>query len=261
MPKFILIGLCEPPDADRQCDACPEMVVIPAGQFMMGSPSNEEGRDVDEGPQHRVTIRKSFAVGKYEVMFREWDACVAGGGCNGYRPDDEGWGRDNRPVINVSWDDAQAYLRWLSRTSGTAYRLLSEAEREYAARAGTTTPFHFGSTISTDQANYDGVYTYGSGGKGIYRKTDPVGSFPSNAFGLHDVHGNIWEWVADCWNGSYAGAPGNGDAWTTGYCGQRVLRGGSWNNHPRFVRTASRIRFWTGIQDHKFGFRVARTLP
>ena len=120
----------QPGDTFKDCDVCPEMVVIPAGQFMMGSPPYEEERHPDESPQHQVTIRQTFAVGKYEVTFREWDACVAGGGCNGYRPDDKGWGRCNRPVINVSWNDAQAYLRWLSRKGGAEYRLLSEAEWE-----------------------------------------------------------------------------------------------------------------------------------
>jgi len=250
------------PDTFKDCDQCPEMVVIPAGQFMMGSPSYEEGRYDYEDPQHRVTIRQRFAVGKYEIMFREWDACVAGGGCNGYRPDDRGCGRGNRPAIYVSWDDAQAYLRWLSRKSGAEYRLLSEAEWEYAARAGTTTPFHFGSTISADQANYDGNYTYGSGRKGVYReKTVPVGSFPPNAFGLHDVHGNVWEWVADCYKSSYAGAPSNGDAWKSGDCSVRVLRGGSWYKLPWHARAANRDGYGTALRDNDGGFRVARTLP
>jgi formylglycine-generating enzyme required for sulfatase activity len=247
------------PDVFKDCDTCPEMVVIPAGQFMMGS--NVYG---DEKPMHRVTIRQHFAVGKYEVTFREWDACTADGGCNGYRPEDRGWGRGRRPVIYVSWNDAKAYVAWLSRKSGKPYRLPSEAEWEYAARAGTTTPFHFGSTISTDQANYDGNYTYGSGRKGVYQeKTVPVGSFPSNAFGLHDVHGNVKEWVADCWNGSYAGAPGDGAAWTTGNCEERVLRGGSWFEGPWYVRSAGRHRHGAGDRGSRGGggFRVARTLP
>ncbi len=214
-------------------------------------------------PQHRVTIRKPFAVGKYEIMFREWDACVADGGCKGYRPNDEGWGRGNRPVINVTWEHAQAYLRWLSRKSRAEYRLPSEAEWEYAARAGTTTPFHFGSTISTDQANYDGDYfTYGGGRKGVDReKTLPVGSFPSNAFGLHDVHGNVREWSEDCWNGSYARAPSYGDARTTGNCSVRGNRGGSWDDHPRDVRAAFRGRDGTVSWVEIIGFRVARTPP
>jgi formylglycine-generating enzyme required for sulfatase activity len=245
----------------KECDDCPEMVVIPGGEFMMGSPSYEEGRSDDEGPQHRVTIRQPFAVGKYEIMFREWDACVADGGCNGYRPDDRGWGRGNRPVIRVTWTDAQAYLRWLSGKSGAEYRLLSEAEWEYVARAGTTTPFHYGSTISTDQANYDGSYTYGSGGKGVSRKkTVPVGSFPSNAFGLHDVHGNVREWVEDCWNGSYARTPIAGAVWTSGDCNVRVLRGGSWFHSPRDARTANRYGDGTVSRSYGYGFRAARTL-
>ncbi len=252
-----------PGDVFKDCDACPEMVVIPAGQFIMGSSLNEEGRDDREGPQHRVTIRKPFAVGKYEIMFREWDACVADGGCNGYCPSDEGWGRGNRPVINVNWEHTQAYLRWLSRKSRAEYRLPSEAEWEYAARAGTTPPFHFGSTISTDQANYDGDYfTYGSGRKGVDReKTLPVGSFPSNAFGLHDVHGNVWEWVEDCYIGSYAEAPSDGAAWTTGGCEKRVLRGGSWYGHPWDARAADRNEYGTDNRLFTYGFRVARTLP
>ena len=165
-------------------------------------------------------------------------------------------------MIYVNWDDAQAYVRWLSRKSGARYRLLSEAEWEYVARAGTTTPFYFGSTISPDQANYRGTRIYGSGRKGVYReKTVPVGGFPSNAFGLHDVHGNVWEWFEDCWNGSYAGAPGNGDAWTTGDCGKRVLRGGSWSNHPGDVRAARRFLDRADDRDRSSGFRVARTMP
>jgi formylglycine-generating enzyme required for sulfatase activity len=178
----------------RDCDVCPEMVVVPAGKFKMGSPAGEEGRSDDEGPRHPVEIAKAFAVGRYEVTFAEWDACVAGGGCNGHQPADEGWGRGRRPVINVSWNDAKSYVTWLSKKTGKPYRLLSEAEWEYAARAGTTSPFHFGATITPDQANYDGTYTYGAGPKGVYRrKTVPVGSFPANDFGLSDMHGNVWE--------------------------------------------------------------------
>ena len=246
----------------RDCPECPEMVVVPAGSFRMGSPSSEKDRDDDEGPQHRVTIPEPFAVGKYEVTFAEWDACVAAGGCNGHRPDDRGWGRGRRPVINVSWEDAKTYVGWLSRETGERYRLLSEAEWEYSARAGTTGPFHFGARISTDQANYDGNYTYGSGRKGVYRrKTMPVGSFPANAFGLHDVHGNVYEWVEDCWHGSYAGAPTNESAWVRGGdCGERVLRGGSWVNFPRVLRSAYRNGSSAGFRVNLNGFRVSRTL-
>jgi formylglycine-generating enzyme required for sulfatase activity len=195
------------------------------------------------------------------VTFAEWDACVREGGCS-YRPNDQGWGRGDRPVINVSWDDAQQYIQWLSRKTGHEYRLPSEAEWEYAARAGTATPFHFGRTISPSQANYDGNYTYGSGPKGVYRQqTVAVGSFPANAFGLHDVHGNVWERVEDCYNGSYAGAPTDGSAWTFGDCTRRVLRGGSWINSPGGVRSAYRGRDGSGFRKNKSGYRLAKTLP
>ena len=249
-------------DVFRDCDECPEMVVVPAGSFMMGSPAGEEGRRENEGPQHEVTIPRRFAVGKYEVTFAEWDACVAGGGCGGHRPDDRGWGRGRRPVISVSWEDAKAHVEWLSRKTGKRYRLLSEAEWEYVARAGTAGPFHFGRTISTDQANYDGNYTYGSGRKGVDRKkTVSVGSFSANGFGLHDVHGNVWDWVEDCWHGDYSGAPTDGSAWTSGGdCGSRVLRGGSWFNQPRFLRSANRGGITAGNRDGSSGFRLARTL-
>ncbi|MCY4384581.1 MAG: SUMF1/EgtB/PvdO family nonheme iron enzyme [Nitrospinae bacterium] len=247
--------------AFRDCPECPKMVVAPAGSFMMGSPSGEKDRSDDEGPRHRVTISNPFAVGKYEVTFAEWDACVADGGCGGHRPSDEGWGRGNRPVTKVSWEDAKAYVKWLSQKTGKRYRLLSEAEWEYAARAGTKTPFHFGSTISTSQANYDGDHTYGRGSKGVDRgKTVPVGSFPANVFGLHDVHGNVWEWVEDCWNDNYSGSPSDGSAWTSGNCGRRVLRGGSWFNAPGLLRSANRLRYGTGNRFNGNGFRVARTL-
>ena len=251
-----------PGDVSKDCDACPEMVVVPAGSFTMGSPPGEEGRADDEGPQHRVTIPRAFAVGKFEVTFAEWDACVAAGGCDGYRPEDEGWGRGKRPAIDVSWKDTKASIEWLSRRTGETYRLPSEAEWEYAARAGTTTPFHFGATIGPDQANYDGNYAYAGGAKGVYRKkTVAVGSFPANAFGLHDVHGNVWEWVEDCWRGDYKGAAADGGAWTTGgECGQRVLRGGGWSSKPGSARSAFRGRSTSVNRDSGYGFRVARTL-
>ena len=247
----------------RDCDICPEMVVVPAGSFMMGSPNDEEGRETHESPQHLVTFDQPFAVGVYEVTFDQWDACVADGGCN-YQPDDENWGRGNRPVINVSWDDAQIYLSWLSSYTGHSYRLLSEAEWEYAARAGTTEPFYFGATVSTDQANYNGDYIYGSGSKGLnIEQTEPVGVFSANAFGLYDMHGNVFEWTQDCWNKSYRGAPDDGTAWETKDCDNRVLRGGNWYSHPASLRSAARgsqssaTRSW-GWVDGTIGFRVAR---
>ena len=139
----------------KDCVGCPELVVVPAGSYQMGSPPGEQDRFDNEGPVHRVTIAQPLAVGVYEVTFDEWDACVSGGGCNGYRPGDGGWGRGRRPVIEVSWQDARAYVEWLSRKTGEEYRLLSESEWEYVARAGTRTPFHYGGTISTEQANYN----------------------------------------------------------------------------------------------------------
>ena len=245
----------------RDCPECPEMVVVPAGSFQMGSSSHEEGRFDNEGPVHQVTVGSPFAVGVYEVTFAEWDTCVSSGGCGSYRPIDNGWGRGRRPVIHVSWEDAQLYVQWLSGQTGHRYRLLSESEWEYAARAGTTTPFHTGATISTGQANYDGNYVYGSGRKGVRRgKTVPVGSFPANGFGLHDVHGNVWEWVQDCGNDSYRGAPRDGNAWESGDCSRRVLRGGGWIDEPGVLRSANRVRNIAGIRGGNGSFRVARTL-
>jgi len=225
-------------------------VVIPAGRFLMGSPDSEAGRDSDEGPQREVVVSRPLAVGKFEVTFAEWDACVAAGGCS-HRPSDRGWGRGNRPVINVSWADAQEYVRWLSRRTGRTYRLLTEAEWEYAARAGTTTPYSFGQTISPSQANY-----YGTG----LGRTQPVGSYPANAWGLHDMHGNVWEWVEDCWVDSYAGAPVDASqAVTTGGCTHRVSRGGSWLSGPRILRSAFRFSSVPGDGGNTAGFRLART--
>jgi len=230
---------------------------------MMGSPAGEVGRDADEGPVHRVTLQQ-FALGKTEVTFAQWDACVADGGCNGYRPQDQGWGRGTRPVIYVSWNDAQTYVQWLSRKTGKRYRLPSEAEWEYAARGGTTTPFHTGNCVNTNQANYDGTSDYNNCGAktGQSRKqTIAVGSFPANAYGLHDMIGNVWEWTQDCWNKDYSGAPTDGSAWKTGACAQRVLRGGSWINSPLLTRAAERSGSTAENRSFSNGFRAARTLP
>ncbi len=247
-------------DTFRDCEQCPLMVVLPAGTYLMGSPPAEPDRNSDEEPRRQVTIAKPFAVAKYEVTFAEWDACRRSGGCS-HNPDDYNWGRGNRPVIDVSWRDAQEYARWLSGETGNRYRLLSESEWEYAARAGTTTPFHFGTTISTDQANYNGRDVSGSYRPGELRKrTVAVGSFPENGFGLHDMHGNAHEWVADCWLDSYALAPSDGGALTIpGGCA-RVLRGGGWGNHPRRLRSAARAWNTPGLRNNLIGFRVARAL-
>lgn len=254
----------------RDCPECPEMVVIPAGSFIMGSPESEKGRSIIyEGPQHRVIIPRAFALGKYEVTFAEWDACARGGGCN-YRPSDRGWGRGNRPVINVSWDEAKTYLRWLSGKTGKEYRLPSEAEWEYAARAGTKTARFWGENYSS-ACGYGNVHDLTSRAeigftephhncRDGYAQTAPVGSFRANDFGLYDVLGNVWEWVEDCWHKTYSGAPSNGDAWTTGECPRRIMRGGSWSNAPWHVRAAHRRGAFIGPLD-RIGFRIARTLP
>ena len=245
----------------RDCETCPQLVVVPAGSFTMGSPDTEWGRFHSEGPQLRVTIPEAFAAGVYEVTFEEWDACVSEGGCNGYRPNGEGWGRGGRPVINVSWDDAREYVAWLSQRTGKPYRLLSEAEWEYVARAGTLEPFHTGATISAEQANYDSSYTYGAGEKGRYRgRTVRVGTFSANAFGLHEVHGNVWEWTQDCWTDDYTGAPTDSRARESGECAQRVLRGGSWGDVPWLLRSAGRGKDEPRMRGPKIGFRVARTI-
>jgi formylglycine-generating enzyme required for sulfatase activity len=255
----------EPPRSFRDCPSCPDMVVVPAGEFLMGSPLSEMGRGSNEGPQHRVAIAQPLAVGKFEVTFNEWDACVAEGGCT-HKPGDEGWGRGKRPVINVSWDDANQYTAWLSRKTGKPYRLLSEAEWEYAARGVTKvtdphTPFSTGLTINYRQANYDANFTYASGPQGLYRqKTQDVGSFPRNPFGLYDMHGNAWEWVQDCYKPSYEGAPADGSPVTAPNCDLHILRGGSWNYYPQLLRSAYRYATVGSVRLNYTGFRVARSL-
>ena len=247
----------------------PQMIAIPPGRFVMGAPESEEGSQDGERPQHEVTIAYPFAMGQHAVTFAQWDAALAAG-AKLEKPGDRGWGRGDRPVINVSWEDAQAYLAWLNDKAGLtgrpdAYRLPSEAEWEYACRAktqidGTATPFSFGETISTDQANYDGNFIYGSGKKGEYRqKTLPVGSFPANPFGLHEMHGNVWEWCEDSFHNTYDGAPADGSAWVGKESSYRVYRGGSWDNDPADRRSANRSRDTPTYRNSDVGFRVART--
>ena len=265
----------KPKDSFRECAECPEMVVVPAGSFTIGSPESERVPIAvayvkygmvpspplsSEGPQHKVTIAHSIAAGRFPVTFDEWDACVDDGGCNGYRPSDEGWGRDSRPVINVSWDDAQTYVVWLSRKTGKRYRLLSEAEREYITRAMTTTPFWWGSSLSTKQANYNGTRTYGDQPTGENRQqTLPVSSFSPNPWGFYQVHGNSYDWVEDCWHEDYFGAPVDGSAWTSENCKGHVVRGGSWTSFPSTIRSSNRVWFPTNFRSSNHGFRVART--
>ena len=259
----------------KDCPACPEMVVLPPGTFVMGSPDSEPGRRSNEGPVHRVTIPKAFALGVYEVTFAEWEACVDDGGCDGYRPKrrffGRDWGHPQYPVMRVDPNDIEPYLAWLAQKTGERYRLPSEAEWEYAARAGTTTPYYTGNAVSQDQANYGRYFVGGP---------VAVGSYPPNPFGLHDMLGNVAEWCADCWNANYAGAPTDGSAWRSGNCDRYVLRGGHWASDaegfrtgvtPRDLRAASRgfgppptnwlrRRVKVGGRDVVNGFRVVRDL-
>lgn len=247
----------------KDIDVGPEMVVVPAGKFIMGSPEDEPERVSTESPQHEVRISNPFAVSRCAITFGEWDAYVSETGGTAYKPEDEGWGRARHPVINVNWDDAGAYAAWLSDKSGKPYRLLTEAEWEYAARADTTGPFWWGKSITTEQANYNGNYTYkGGGDKGQYRKkTVPVDDFEANPWGLYNVHGNVWEWCEDLWHDSYKGAPNDGTAWLDGgKKGRRVVRGGSWYGSPGFLRSAYRGWNASDYRVNNFGFRLARTL-
>jgi formylglycine-generating enzyme required for sulfatase activity len=235
----------------RDCAvACPAMVVIPAGKFTIGSSENEVGRTAGEGPRHEVTITKPLAVSRYEVTFDQWDACVAEAGCPHA---EDAWGRGTMPVINVSWDDAKLYVAWLSRLTGEEYRLLSEAEWEYAARAGSNTAYSWGDGPGTGNANCNGC------GGAAMLQTVPVGSFRPNAFGLFDMQGNVWEWVEDVWHDSYVGAPVDGSAWLRGGDGNyRVIRGGSWHNETELVRAAVRLERDSQVKFDTLGFRVAR---
>lgn len=237
------------------------MVTIPPGSFIMGSPRNEKRRDANEGPQREVIIDYKFEIGRYEVTFDEWSKCVADGGCRGYKPKDGGWGKGKRPVINISWNDAQLYILWLNKITGLEYRLPTEAEWEYVARGGQNKPFSTGDSISASQANFNGEFPYGNGVKGKYhRKTLPVGSFPANKYGVHDIHGNVYEWVEDCWSPNHRGGPTDGSARLDGDCKFRVMRGGSWVTHGYQMRASKRLRYTTDYRYDDYGFRVARTL-
>jgi formylglycine-generating enzyme required for sulfatase activity len=259
------------------------MVVVPAGRFTMGSPEGEKEREPftkgSEG-QLPVTIPRLFAVGRFAVTRGEFAAFVkatghkAEGGCyafdgtNWKLQADKSWRSpgfaqdDRHPAVCINWDDATAYAAWLSKTTGQSYRLFSETEREYVTRAGTPTPFSWGTSITPEQANYDGNYLYAGGGtKGAYRKaTVPVDSFKPNPWGLYNVHGNVWEWTQDCWNDKNTGNPGDGSARTTGECSRRVVRGGSWLDLPQFLRPAYRDGVTTVDRYDNLGFRVGRTL-
>lgn len=231
----------------RDCSVCPELVAIPAGTLTMGSTEVF----AFEAPVHEVTIAKPFYIGRREVTFDEWDACVAEAGCQ-YKPADRGQGRGLRPVSDLDWNDAKAYVAWLTRKTGKVYRLPTEAEWEYAARAGTKTAFYWGGVIEKDRANCAGCNT------SALNKTVETGTFPPNAFGLFDMAGNVAEWVEDCWDDSYKAASKDGGALTKPDCRERVLRGGSFNNDQRFVRTAARFKYDYDVRYYTNGFRVVR---
>jgi formylglycine-generating enzyme required for sulfatase activity len=223
------------------------LVVVPAGAFEMGSTSEYED------PVHRVTIAKPFAMGRREVTFSEWDSCAASRACKPIH--DRGWGRGDRPVLGVAWSDTKEFLDWLSKKTGQRYRLPSEAEWEYAARAGTTTEYWWGRDVGVARANCRECNT------GRPQQTLPVGSFQPNPFGLYDTAGNVAEWVEDCWNDDYKGAPTDGSAWTAGQCQLRVLRGGGFSSQARYLRTTSRFRYDANVRFLENGFRVLRELP
>ncbi|MEY4754114.1 MAG: hypothetical protein RJA44_1789 [Pseudomonadota bacterium] len=230
---------------------CPEMVWLPRGSFMMGSLPADPDQSRGENPRHRVRINYPLAVGRFEVTFEQFDACVADGGCT-HRPADEKWGRDQRPVININWHDAQQFVAWLSGKTGQRYRLLSEAEWEYSARAGQNAKYGAVDQIEqlAEHANWDGSKQ---------RRTIAVGQLKANAWGLHDMIGNSREWVEDCHHDDYRGAPSNGSAWLGGDCTRRLMRGGSWYDYALQQRASQRVDFQAGFRAFNFGLRVART--
>jgi formylglycine-generating enzyme required for sulfatase activity len=247
----------------RDCpDLCPQMVLVPAGAFRMGSPIDEDGRDHQEGPMHRVRIAEPFWVGRYDVTVGEFAAFVKqtghdAGACQGKAGTDwrnPGYAQDdNSPVVCVNFADAQAYAAWLSKTTGHAYRLLSEAEHEYVNRAGTRTAYWWGPKVGVNHAN---CAACGSAWDG--KRTAPVGSFPPNPFGLYDTTGNVYVWVADCWNDIYDNATADGSPNLKGDCTMRGLRGGGYGSGVPHVRAAFRLADPAGARYDNMGFRVAR---
>jgi formylglycine-generating enzyme required for sulfatase activity len=232
------------------CAGCPEMVAIPPGPTLIGALSSEKGSQSDERPAVPVQIKQAFAISAREITFDQWQRCVDDGGCRDYRPDDEGWGRGQRPVIFVSWDQALAYAAWLSRKTGQSYRLPTEAEWEYACRAGAATRYAFGETVSADKANFG----RSKGG------TVPAGTYPPNAWGLSDLHGNVWEWVEDVWSPGHRGRPDDQRPRLDGPDPDtRTVRGGSWDDPPHRVTCASRNRKDRDQRENEIGFRVARS--
>jgi formylglycine-generating enzyme required for sulfatase activity len=251
----------------RDCPVCPEMLRLQPGQFEIGPAPGRRSTLLSlvglRRPQTRiVTMAAPFAVGRYEVTFDEWDACVADGGCAGYRPQDEGWGRGTRPVIHVSWFDAQAYVNWLSAKTTMPYRLLTETEWEYAARAGSTTIYPWGNAASHERANYgeDECCKGRVLGKDSFLNTAPVGRFLPNGFGLHDMIGNVYEWVEDCYSHILDEIPTDGTALKGEGCNHHVLRGAAWYSDPGRITSRYRAYQTPDRRDYVIGFRVARTV-
>jgi formylglycine-generating enzyme required for sulfatase activity len=248
-----------PKDSFKECDVCPEMVVVPKGAFMMGTPITEVDRAKGEDPLHRVSFAKPFAVGRFTISFDEWDACLADGGCGDIKGDGKGFGRGRMPVQGINFEAAKSYLAWLSKKVGRTYRLPSESEREYFTRAGTTTPFWFGNTISPQDANYRAATPYANGPRGDDSKGPVVvDSYAPNPFGIYQVHGNVWEWTEDCYNKRYTqDKPGDGSPWLDGNCTKRMARGGYWLDLPDKIRSGARYGTDTAAG---LSFRVVRTL-
>jgi len=245
-------------DVIRDCAQCPDMIAISPAAYSMGPGAGERKRP-NEGPARRMELTRAYAIAAREVTFAEWDACVSDGGCNGHEAEDFGWGRGEQPVVGVSYEDALRYAAWLSAKTGAAYRLPSEAEWEFAARAGSAAAFSFGDELSPSAANYDARYVYrGKKGRWVGRPT-PASRYPANAFGLFDMHGNVWEWTADCWRNSLAGLPSNG-ARRGGACATRTLKGGAFNTGGWRLRSAHRIGKPAGAREMEIGFRVVREL-
>jgi formylglycine-generating enzyme required for sulfatase activity len=236
-----------PGETFRDCEQCDEMVVVPAGSFVMGATAKPS-----QSPPHKVTLAHDFAIGRREVTGAEWGRCVAAAGCSYAAPDLDADGGQHA-VTNLSWSDAKEYVAWMSKQTGKTYRLPTEAEWEYSARAGTATPYWWGKEAGAGHAN---CAECGKKSTGVVS----VGSFRPNGFGLYDTSGNAAEWVEDCWNPSFAGAPANGAAWTTGDCSLRVLRGGSFLDKAAAATSAARFRYDYDVRFTANGFRVARDI-
>ncbi|MGY6555263.1 MAG: SUMF1/EgtB/PvdO family nonheme iron enzyme [Wenzhouxiangella sp.] len=244
----------------KDCRDCPIMIGIPSGSFQMGALAGDLDQESRELPRRQVQVG-AFALSQTEVTFAQWDACVADGGCS-HSPSDAGLGRGDQPVVNVSWNDAQQYVAWLSARTGSVYRLPSEAEWEYAARVGAAGRFPRGACLSTLEANFDGNSAANGCPSSPIARGQPiaVGSFPPNALGLHDMLGNVLEWTADCWNESYAGAPTTGQAWSNGDCSAAPIRGGEYGSDAARVRLSARDWDARTLRTLVIGFRVARTV-